>query len=126
MTTELNVTETSGAAAAVQPLTIVNGTLVVPVKDGRRLTLTYPDPLAQYKIVRAMGPMDADNTRLCLMYMPLIYLTAIDETPVLLPTSLLQIEALIGRLGHKGLAALKAGIKVFDAADEEAVDEAKK
>jgi hypothetical protein len=124
--TELNVTETSGAPASEQPLTIVNGTLAVPVKDGRQLTLTYPDPLAQYKIVRAMGPADADNTRLCLMYMPLIYLTAIDQTPVLLPTSLLQIEALIGRLGHMGLAALKKGIKVFDAADENGIEEAKK
>lgn len=123
--TELNVMESSGDQPAPEGKLVVNGdTLVVPVADGRKLTLKYPGPLAQYKLVRAMGPEEADNARLCRMYMPLIYLGAIDETPVLLPTSLLQIEALIERLGHKGLFALQEGVKAFDQADE--TDQAKK
>jgi hypothetical protein len=122
--TELQVTETSGVAADPQTPVINGDTLVVDVRDGRKLTLTYPGPLAQYKIVRAMGPEEAENTRLCRMYSPLIYLSAINDDPVYLPTSLLQIEALIGRLGHKGLAALSQGVKIFDAQDE--IEEAKK
>jgi hypothetical protein len=121
--TELNVTQTSGDAATIEP--VLNGdTLVMPVKDGRKLTLTYPGPLAQYKLVLAMGAEAADNTRFCHMCLPLIYLSAIDGAPVFLPTSLLQINALIERLGHKGLAALKEGITFFD--EKEDTDGAKK
>ncbi|WGS53582.1 hypothetical protein LFL96_21225 [Paraburkholderia sp. D15] len=123
--TDLNVTQSSGDQAAPEGKPTINGnTLVVSVKDGRKLTLTYPGPLAQYKLVRAMGPVESENARLCRMYMPLIYLSAIDETPVLLPTSMLQLDALVERLGHKGLAALQDGVQVFDASDE--TEEAKK
>lgn len=128
--TELTVTESSGSAAVAAddnaPLEVVNNSLVVPVADGRKLTLTYPGPLAQYKIVRAMGPTESENARLCRMYMPLIYLSAIDNEQVFLPTSLLQIEALIDRLGHKGLSALQKGVGIFDARDEEEAQAAKK
>ncbi|CAE6838248.1 hypothetical protein [Paraburkholderia nemoris] len=117
--TELNVTETTGTAPAI------NGdTAVVDVVDGRKLTLTYPGPLAQYELVLALGSDASENTRFVQMCLPLIYLTAIDETPVQLPTSLLQVKALIGRLGHKGLAALAKGVKLFDEKDD--VDAAKK
>lgn len=123
--TELQVNASSGDQAAPEKLVLNGDTLIVPVKDGRKLTLTYPGPLAQYKIVRAMGPVESESARLCRMYMPLIYLSAIDDMPVLLPTSLLQIEALIERLGHKGLAALQEGVKVFDTNEDE-TEEAKK
>lgn len=117
--TELNVTETSGVAPAI------NGdTVIVDVADGRKLTLTYPGPLAQYELVLALGNEASENTRFVQMCLPLIYLSAIDETPVMLPTSLLQVKALIGRLGHKGLAALTKGVKLFD--DKEDVEAAKK
>jgi hypothetical protein len=117
--TELKVTETSGAAPAIN-----SDTAVVDVADGRKLTLTYPGPLAQYELVLAIGNEASENTRFVNMCLPLIYLSAIDETPVMLPTSLLQVKALIGRLGHKGLVALAKGVKLFDEKDD--VDAAKK
>jgi hypothetical protein len=115
--TELNVTQTSAAAPGAD-------TVVVDVGDGRKLTLTYPGPLAQYEIVLALGNEASENTRFVSMCLPLIYLSAIDETPVQLPASLLQVKALIGRLGHKGLAALTNGVKQFD--DKEDTEAAKK
>lgn len=117
--TELNVTETSGTASAL------NGdTAVIDVADGRKLTLSYPGPLAQYELVLAIGPEASENTRFVQMCLPLIYLSEIDGTPVPLPSSLMQVKALIGRLGHKGLTALTKGVKLFD--DKEDVEAAKK
>lgn len=121
---ELQVTETSGQAA--EPV-ISGDTVTVPMGDGRTLTLTYPGPLAQYDMVQAMGPEAADNARLVRMYLPLIYLSAINGETVSAPTSLLQMRGLVTRLGHKGLAALQKGVSVFDKRDEtELAEQAKK
>jgi hypothetical protein len=61
------------------------------------------------------------------MFLPLIYLTAINEERLSPCTTLLQMRGLVSRLGHKGLAALQKGVKVFDARDEnELVEQAKK
>jgi hypothetical protein len=125
--TELQVTETSGDQPAAAAPEIIGDTLTVDSKDGRKLTLIYPGPLAQYDLVNALGAEASENGRLVRMYLPLIYLSAIDGEPIYLPTTLLQARALIGRLGHKGLAALQKGVKVFDERDEkELAEEAKK
>lgn len=122
--TDLNVTETSGAKDEL----VINGdTLTVPVSDGRTLILVYPGPLAQYDMVNAMGAEAADNGRLVRMFLPLIYLTAIDEQRIIPCTTLLEMRGLVTRLGHKGLAALQKGVKAFDERDEKAlVSDAKK
>jgi hypothetical protein len=127
MTTELEVTESSGTPAADDQLTISGDTLVVTVGDGRSLTLTYPGPLAQFDLVNAMGADAADNARLVRMFLPLIYLSQINEERVPLPSSLLQMRALVNRLGHKGLAALQRGVQAFNERDEdETIAQAKK
>jgi hypothetical protein len=124
--TELNVTETSGATPS-EELVIAGDALSVPVGDGRVLGLTYPGPLAQYDLVQYMGAEAAENGRLVRMYLPLIYLTSINEERITPSTTLREMRGLVARLGHKGLAALQRGVKVFDARDEnELVDQAKK
>ena len=121
---ELQVTETSGQPAE---LVISGDTVTVPVGDGRALTLTYPGPLAQYDMVQAMGPEAADNARLVRMFLPLIYLSAIDGQPISQCTSLREMRGLVTRLGHKGLSALQRGVNVFDKRDEtELAEQAKK
>lgn len=119
---ELQVTETSGDKPADE-LVITGDTLSVPVGDGRTLTLTYPGPLAQYDMVEAMGPTAADNARLVRMYLPLIYLTGIDEQKLTQCTSLREMRGLVTRLGHKGLAALQRGVAAFDQRDESGLAE---
>lgn len=120
--TELNVTETSGEKPATE-LAINGDSLTVPVGDGRTLTLGYPGPLAQYDMVEAMGPQASDNARLVRMYLPLIYLTAIDEQKLTPCTSLREMRGLVTRLGHKGLAALQRGVNAFDQRDEQGLAE---
>ena len=124
--TDLNVIETSGDKPSDE--LVINGdTLLVPVEDGRALTLTYPGPLAQYDMVQAMGAEAADNGRLVRMFLPLIYLSAIDDQRISPCTSLLQMRSLVDRLGHKGLNALQRGVNAFNERDEkEATDKAKK
>lgn len=123
---ELNVTESSGEKPDNE-LVITGDTLMVPVGDGRTLTLTYPGPLAQYDLVQAMGSEAADNARLVRMYLPLIYLTAINDERLTPATTLREMRGLVTRLGHKGLSALQRGVHVFDERDEsELVDQAKK
>jgi hypothetical protein len=124
---ELQVIETSGDVQSPDGIVITGDTLVIDVTDGRKLTLTYPGPLAQFDLVDAMGAAAAENARLVRMYLPLIYLSAIDSQTTLLPTSLREMRALIARLGHKGLAALQRGVKAFDERDEnEMIPTAKK
>ena len=124
--TELNVTETSGDKPSDE--LVINGDmLMVPVGDGRTLTLKYPAASAQFRMVQYMGPEAADSARLTRMFSPLIYLSAIDDQPITMCTSLLQMYALVDRLGHKGLMALNRGVRIFDERDEkEFVDQAKK
>lgn len=124
--TDLNVTQTSGEKPNDE-LVITGDTLEISVGDERTLTLSYPPPLAQYDLVQAMGAETADNTRLVRMYMPLVYLSAINGEKVSPCTSLLQMRSLITRLGHKGMAALQRGVNAFDKRDEqELLDQAKK
>jgi len=124
--TDLNVVETSGDAPSDE--LVINGdTLSVPVGDGRTITLTYPGPLAQYDMVQAMGSEAADNGRLVRMFLPLIYLSAIDDQRISPCTSLREMRGLIDRLGHKGLHALQRGVNAFNERDEkEATEHAKK
>ena len=124
--TDLNVTQTSGDAPSDE--LVINGdTLLVPVGDGRTLTLTYPGPLAQYDMVQAMGADAADNGRLVRMFLPLIYLSAINDQRISPCTSLREMRGLIDRLGHKGLQALQRGVNAFNERDEkEATEQAKK
>lgn len=124
--TELNVTETSGDKPSDE--LVINGdTLLVPVGDGRTLTLTYPGPLAQYDMVQYMGPEASENGRLVRMFLPLIYLSAINDQRISPCTSLREMRGLIDRLGHKGLQALQRGVNAFNERDEkEAAEQAKK
>lgn len=93
---------------------------------GRTLTLKKPNALAQYRLVDALGP-SAENRVYLAMCMPFLYLSAIDGEAVLMPTSKMQIEALVQRLDTDGLDALNAGIeKYFGATTEEDSLRAKK
>lgn len=80
------------------------------IKDerGRVLSVRKPGPLAQYRILEAVGPETAANTTYMQMVNPLLYLGAIDGDPVHLPTSKREVEALILRLDDDGLGALMA------------------
>lgn len=93
-----------GAAAGL----IRDATAPEDVTDarGRKLTIRKPGPLAQYRLVKNVGPEAAANQTYMQMIQPLIYLAAIDGDPVHLPASDREVEALIQRLDDDGLTAL--------------------
>lgn len=76
--------------------------------DGRetkhKLTLRKPDVLANFQMVEALGDV-ASNAAYMQMVAPLVYVSEIDGDPVYPPTSKLEVEALIQRLGEGGMAA---------------------
>jgi hypothetical protein len=77
---------------------------VVVDERGRKLTMRKPGVLAQYRLAEALGEL-ASNQTYMQMCNPLMYLAAIDGDPVVLPSSKLQVEALIQQLDDDGLAA---------------------
>lgn len=81
------------------------------VKDtrGRAITLKKPGVLAQFRLVEALGD-SAQNTVYMGMTFPLLYVSAIDGSPLNPLTNKLQVEALIQRLDEEGIAAVVEGV----------------
>lgn len=105
----------------------MNNTHTVTLSNGKTLTIQQPNVLAQYRLVAALGEL-AENRVYLAMVTPLIYLSAIDDDPVLQPRTLREIEGLISRLDDEGLRALTDAIaEQYSAAGAQAeVDAAKK
>ncbi len=91
---------------------------VVDARD-RTLTLKKPGVLAQYRLIEALGD-SAKNEVYMNMVLPLIYVSAIDGTPVVQPNSKREVEAMITRLDEEGIAAVMSGVtEHFGAPDPE-------
>ena len=104
---------TKGAGVTPTESLVSAALLEVNVTDaaGKVITLKKPNALAQYRIVKVVGGETAANQTLMMMYMPLLYVAAIDGDPVGFPTSERQLEALITRLDDPGLAAVMQGVE---------------
>ena len=72
---------------------------------GRTITLKKPGVLAQYRLIEALGDT-AKNEVYMAMAMPLIYVSEIDGDSVILPSTKIQVEALIQRLDEHGIQAV--------------------
>lgn len=83
---------------------------VVTDSSGRRITLRNPGPLAQFRLIEAVGESSSNRVYLA-MVMPLIYVAAIDDSPVPGISNKSQLEALIQRLDNHGLEAVTNGIQ---------------
>lgn len=92
------------------------------VKDatGRVLTLKRPNVLSQFRLIEAIGD-SAKNEVYYGMVSQLIFVTAIDGEACHPPTTKLQVEALISRLGDDGvITVIKSVGEKFGAPDAEA------
>lgn len=74
--------------------------------NGRKIVLRKPGPLAQYRIVEAVGPERSRNETYMAMVNPLIWIASIDGEPVATPITHSEVEALIIRLDDVGLEAV--------------------
>lgn len=76
----------------------------------RAIRLKKPGVLAQYRLIELLGE-SAKNEVYMGMVLPLIFVTAINDAPVYLPTSKIQVEALIQQLDEEGIAAVMQGVQ---------------
>ena len=87
--------------------------------DGRRFTLRRMNVLDRLRLFKAVGAELANNEA----YLGIAYLacavSAIDEVPVPAPVNEQQIEAMVGRLGDDGVAAVADAFAALDAAKPE-------
>jgi hypothetical protein len=79
---------------------------VVTDARGRRIRLSKPPVLAEYKLTLLVGPEAAANRTYIHMIYPLLYVTAIDDDPVFFPAKAIEIDALIQRLDEDGVTAV--------------------
>ena len=73
---------------------------------GRVLTIREPDFLQEARINRIVGEASTNVGFMCGYCLPAIHIAAIDGEPVLFPTSYLQLEGLIARVGREGRDAV--------------------
>jgi hypothetical protein len=90
------------AAAAVQTVTDV---------EGRRLTLRQLTALDRLRLFKAAGPVLAQNQPWLGMAVLASSVAAIDDVPMPQPVNEVQIEAMIGRLGDAGTAAIAQALQ---------------
>jgi hypothetical protein len=106
---------------------IASATTVETITDaeGRRLAIRRLTALDRLRLFKAAGPLLAQNQPWLGMAVLASSVVAIDEVPVPPPVNELQIEAMIGRLGDVGTAAIAQALQK-DAAQsiEELVDNA--
>ncbi|MGH6957530.1 MAG: hypothetical protein ACREEW_12775 [Caulobacteraceae bacterium] len=86
-------------------------TRVVEDGRGRAIELRKPSVLAQFRLVKILDPETAKNEKYVQMIFPLLFVVRIDGEPVGFPQSEREVEALIARLDHDGLAAVVDGVR---------------
>ncbi len=104
------------AATAVQ---------IVIDTEGRRLTIRRLTALDRLRLFKAAGPSLAQNAPWLGMALVASSVIAIDDVPIPPPSNEAQIEAMIGRLGDEGVAAVAQALQqLSEPAMAEAVDNA--
>ena len=87
--------------------------------DGRRYTLRRMNVLDRLRLFKAVGAALAGNDA----YLGIAYLacavSAIDDVPVPVPVNEQQVEAMVGRLGDTGIAAVADAFAALDAGNTE-------
>jgi len=89
----------SMVAAATATENVIDG-------NGRRLTIRRLTALDRLRLFKAAGALLAQNQPWLGMALIACSVAAIDDVPVPSPSNELQIEAMIGRLGDAGVAAV--------------------
>lgn len=112
---------------ASEPRKVKPGAIVVQDARGRSIGIGKPPFDAQFDLVEALGT-SADNKTYLGMVSLLSWVKSIDGDPVSLPTTKLQIKALLKRLDEDGYTAVALGIaeNFVSSVDEDALQAAVK
>ena len=89
---------------ALQPILLVDAT-------GRRLLVRRPTALDTLRLLKAAGPVLAQNESWLGMAGLVFCVIEIDSVPVPTPTTEQQIEGLVERLGEEGLATIARSLE---------------
>ncbi len=92
-------------------------TWAVTDADGRRITLRRLTALGKLRLFKAAGPTLSHNQYWLGMATLACSVHAIDDVPVPMPTNEPQIEALVGRLGDAGIAAVASALSADASAE---------
>jgi hypothetical protein len=79
---------------------------IVTDAKGRRITLRKINVLDQVKMLRAIGPKQAENQPYFNIVECAFMADMLDGIPLPMPSTEQQIDAAIGRLGDEGIAAI--------------------
>jgi len=106
MNAKVKINEASASPAPTAPSK--PETVVVTDSTGRRLTIRQPSLLDESRLVRCMGDAAMNAAYMTMYVMPAAMVVAIDgdEDMCPFPSSLLQVDAAIHRLGRHGMAAV--------------------
>ncbi len=90
---------------------LAKATAEVKVKDaqGRTFTLRKPGFLAQFDLVEVCGA-SADIDRYFSMVLPVIYIVAIDNEPIVQPSNKTQLRGLVTRIGEDAFNVITRAI----------------
>lgn len=85
--------------------------------DGRHLAIRRLTALDKLRLFKAAGPNLAQNPAWLGLAVLACSVTAIDAMPVPQPNTEAQIEALVGRLGDRGLDAVASALDAAEPTD---------
>jgi hypothetical protein len=92
------------------------GVLSVTDEDGRTLAVRRPTALDRLRLLRAVGPVGAQNDRYLGMAMLAACVLSVDGVPLPFPGNEAGVEANVQRLGDSGLAAAARALAPEDEA----------
>lgn len=95
------------SATIISPVT--SGSIVADA-DGRRIALRRLTALDKLRLFKAAGPGLAQNQPWLGMAVLACSVVAIDDVPVPAPMNETQIEAIVARLGDKGISAIAGAL----------------
>jgi hypothetical protein len=88
-----------------------DGSVVLKDEKGRALTVREPDFLQEARITRLCGEASTNVGYMYAYVFPSIWVTRIDDNLVPFPTTFLQLEALISRVGRNGCGVVLKHMK---------------
>ena len=91
-----------------QKLEVIEAAADVVVTDatGRKLTIKSPGILEESRLIRSMGESATNAAYMSAYVFPVASVVKIDDMDIQFPTTVLQVEALIQRVGRDGLNAV--------------------
>lgn len=83
-----------------------DGSEVITDSKGRKLTLKEPDFILESRITRVCGEASTNVGYMYAYVFPAIWVTAIDDSRIPFPTTFLELEGLMARVGREGTEAV--------------------